>query len=219
MKIQRRKMSRAAKRTVCMLLILLSLFAPMTSSLSGSGLLGDSMVAEAASKTTGCYVYFRRYTGKSNSLVDALKAIKADSSYDFRKYIASKNGIQNYKGTAAQNTKLLNLLKQGKLRDYWAIESPSNTLYVSKNPKSVTVFGIKFRGSGIASVSYKSNNTNRLTIRGSTKWNSTGAWCITTITAQGKAWGSASISYTLNGGYCMNYAKKTVTINTYVTPW
>ena len=63
--------------------------------------------------TTSCY---KKYTGSSGSLVDALKAIGVNSSYDNRKAIAKKNGISNYEGTASQNEKLLSLLKQGKLK-------------------------------------------------------------------------------------------------------
>ena len=50
-----------------------------------------------------------------DSIVDALKSIKVDSSFGNRKKLASKNGINNYKGTAKENNKLLNLLKKGKL--------------------------------------------------------------------------------------------------------
>ena len=60
--------------------------------------------------------YYKKYTGSSVSLVDALKAIGADSSMSNRKKIAKANGISNYSGTASQNTQLLNLLKQGKLK-------------------------------------------------------------------------------------------------------
>lgn len=60
--------------------------------------------------------YYKKYTGSSGSLVDALKAIGVNSSYDNRKSIAKKNGISNYEGTASQNEKLLSLLKQGKLK-------------------------------------------------------------------------------------------------------
>ena len=49
------------------------------------------------------------------SLVDALKKINVNSSFDNRKKIASKNGISNYKGTNFENLKLLKLLKRGKL--------------------------------------------------------------------------------------------------------
>ena len=59
--------------------------------------------------------YYKKYTGKSNSLVDALKSLKIDNSFAFRKKIAKANGIKLYLGTASQNTKLLKLLKSGKL--------------------------------------------------------------------------------------------------------
>lgn len=59
--------------------------------------------------------YFKRYTGNSVSIVDALKSLGEQSSYDYRSKIASINGIKNYVGTNVQNDTLLNLLKQGKL--------------------------------------------------------------------------------------------------------
>lgn len=52
---------------------------------------------------------------KGSSIVDGLNQIKVDSSYNYRSKLAKVNGISNYRGTADQNTKLLNLLKQGKL--------------------------------------------------------------------------------------------------------
>lgn len=60
--------------------------------------------------------YYPKYNGSTSSIVDALKSIGVDSSYNNRKNIAKKNGISNYSGTASQNTQLLNLLKQGKLK-------------------------------------------------------------------------------------------------------
>ena len=60
--------------------------------------------------------YYPQYTGNTNSIVDALKAVQVNSSYSHRKKIAKANGIPGYTGTAEQNTKLLALLKQGKLR-------------------------------------------------------------------------------------------------------
>lgn len=59
--------------------------------------------------------YFKKYTGKSSSIVDGLVAVGADHSFNYRKKIAVANGITNYVGTATQNLKLLNLLKQGRL--------------------------------------------------------------------------------------------------------
>mgnify|MGYP004613242789 CR=1 FL=1 len=60
-------------------------------------------------------VYYQRYKGKSKSIVDALKSSGINSSKSNRKKIALLNGIKNYSGSASQNTKLLNLLKKGKL--------------------------------------------------------------------------------------------------------
>lgn len=52
---------------------------------------------------------------KGNSIVEALMSIGVDSSYAFRKKIAKANGIESYTGSSAQNTKLLKLIKEGKL--------------------------------------------------------------------------------------------------------
>lgn len=59
--------------------------------------------------------YYPRYKGKSSSIVDALKLLSINPSKSNRKRIATLNGVKNYSGTASQNTKLLNLLKRGKL--------------------------------------------------------------------------------------------------------
>ena len=53
---------------------------------------------------------------KGNSIVDGLKSVGVNSSYDNRKKIAQANGIKNYTGTAKQNTELLNKLKKGTLK-------------------------------------------------------------------------------------------------------
>lgn len=50
------------------------------------------------------------------SIVDALKSIGSNSSYNYRKKLAQKNGIENYKGSYSQNIQMLNLLKEGKLK-------------------------------------------------------------------------------------------------------
>lgn len=49
------------------------------------------------------------------TLIDCLNKICVDSSLNNRKKIATKNGIADYKGTAEQNLKMLELLKSGKL--------------------------------------------------------------------------------------------------------
>jgi hypothetical protein len=51
------------------------------------------------------------------SIVDALKNINIDSSYQNRKILAQINGITNYHGSYSQNVKLLSLLKEGKLKN------------------------------------------------------------------------------------------------------
>ena len=60
--------------------------------------------------------YLENSSYKGDSIVDALKQIGVDSSFEHRKKIAERNNITNYRGTPEQNTKLLNLLKQGKLK-------------------------------------------------------------------------------------------------------
>lgn len=60
--------------------------------------------------------YYPKCTSKYISIVEALKSIKVDSSFSNRKKIAKKNNIKLYIGTAKQNTKMLELLKSGKLK-------------------------------------------------------------------------------------------------------
>ena len=59
--------------------------------------------------------YLANKNYKGSSIVDALNQIKVNSSFSYRSKLASKNGIKLYVGSASQNTKLLNLLKKGKL--------------------------------------------------------------------------------------------------------
>jgi len=49
---------------------------------------------------------------ETNSIVDYLNSIKQDSSFANRAKLAKQHGIKNYKGTAAQNTQLLNKLRK-----------------------------------------------------------------------------------------------------------
>ena len=55
-------------------------------------------------------------TYKGSSIVDGLKEINIDSSFDNRSLIAEKNNIKDYHGTYNQNVYLLKLLKEGKLK-------------------------------------------------------------------------------------------------------
>ena len=66
------------------------------------------------------------------SLVDALKSIGVDASFTNRKKLAQANGISNYVGTPGQNTTMLSLLKQGKLKRVGA--SSTNTTTSTKKP-------------------------------------------------------------------------------------
>ena len=65
-------------------------------------------------KSTSAGSYYPTFN--STSIVDGLKSIGVDSSFENRKKIASVNGINGYSGTYAENVKLLNLAKQGKLK-------------------------------------------------------------------------------------------------------
>ena len=59
--------------------------------------------------------YFPPTSYSVYSIVDGLRAIGENSSFNYRLIIAKKNGIDNYIGNPPQNIHMLNLLKQGKL--------------------------------------------------------------------------------------------------------
>lgn len=59
--------------------------------------------------------YYAKANYSGVSLVEGLRTIGVNNSFTNRKKIAAANGIKNYMGTAVQNTKLLDLLKNGKL--------------------------------------------------------------------------------------------------------
>lgn len=69
---------------------------------------------ETTTKTT--ITYYPKCSSSYTSIVNALNSIGVNSSLTNRKKIAAKNGIGNYSGTSAQNTKMLDLLKAGKLK-------------------------------------------------------------------------------------------------------
>lgn len=61
--------------------------------------------------------YFKPYEGTTDSIVTALGSIGADYTKAYRKKIYEANGLDGtYTGTATQNIRLLELLKQGKLK-------------------------------------------------------------------------------------------------------
>lgn len=66
---------------------------------------------------SGTYTYTTKAGLNTNtSIVDALKATGADSSFSHRAQIAAANGISNYTGSYEQNVALLNKMKSGNLK-------------------------------------------------------------------------------------------------------
>lgn len=59
--------------------------------------------------------YLSNKTYKGKSIVEALKEINVDSSFENRKRLAEINGIYEYMGKSEQNIRMLNLLANGKL--------------------------------------------------------------------------------------------------------
>ena len=71
---------------------------------------------------TNSQVDMSEYAGTNNGLRRVSEVFRGQDFYGevtlvniYRSKIAKKNNINNYRGTANQNTKMLNLLKQGKL--------------------------------------------------------------------------------------------------------
>ena len=61
--------------------------------------------------------YYPKYTGNSNSIVEALKSVGEDDvSKEHRAEIAKKNGLSNFKFTSEEKSRIISLLKKGKLR-------------------------------------------------------------------------------------------------------
>lgn len=75
----------------------------------GGSYTGDGVAVTDTSK------YFPACSYGGVSIVDGLKSVGAQSSYSYRSTIAEANGIAGYRGTAAQNTEMLNKLKAGTL--------------------------------------------------------------------------------------------------------
>lgn len=60
--------------------------------------------------------YYKKCSSKHTSIVEALNSIGVNSSYSYRRKIASANGIKSYVGLPSQNIRMLNLLKVGALK-------------------------------------------------------------------------------------------------------
>lgn len=59
--------------------------------------------------------YYPVFTKASESIVEVMASYGEDKSFAFRTKVAHANGINDYKGTAAQNLALVALAKEGKL--------------------------------------------------------------------------------------------------------
>lgn len=70
---------------------------------------------ESKTETKTDVVYFKKYVGKKEGIVAILGDKGYDSSFESRKKIAKLNGISDYTGTAEQNTKMVRLIREGKL--------------------------------------------------------------------------------------------------------
>lgn len=60
--------------------------------------------------------YLSNKNYKGTSIVEGLRQINVDYSYNYRSKLAQTNGIANYRGTAEQNTQMLKMLQNGTLK-------------------------------------------------------------------------------------------------------
>lgn len=75
----------------------------------------QALYKKACAAALASFQYYPKYTWNTDSIVRALQDLKIDSNINFRKKIGAANGINNV-GTAEGNTRMLILLKQGKLK-------------------------------------------------------------------------------------------------------
>ena len=179
-----------------------------------------AITAEAAT------VYYAKCRSNCSSIVDGLKSIGVDSSYANRKKIAQVNGISNYSGTAAQNTKLLNLLKQGRLIKSATSPVPSGTTTVyypkcGSNYSSIV--------DGLRSIGVDSSYTNRKVIaqvNGISNYSGTAAQNTQMlnllkqgrlIKSKGSSGGSTNTSTTVSSGWQMPMTNAYVCGNNWLT--
>ena len=172
--------------------------------------------------------YFPKYTGTSVSIVDALNAVGADSSFANREKIATANGITGYSGTPEQNTQMLNLLKAGTLKKpgtttatYTFTVDTSGTYtftsavsgYGAQTAKTVTVKNTGNQ-SGTFSISTSSTNfTLSKTTTGALAGESSTTF--TVVPKTGLATGTFTSTITVNGG--TSFGSKTFTVSFTVT--
>lgn len=81
-----------------------------------AGKLINPFASSSSSSSSSSGSYYPATAPKNGSIADTLNSISSGAgSYSYRKKIAAANGISNYRGTAAQNIQMLDLLKRGKL--------------------------------------------------------------------------------------------------------
>ena len=75
--------------------------------------------------------YFKKPLYNGYSIVDGLKSIREESSFEYRTIIAKINGIQKYNksNNVKENEFLVKLLKEGKLKKPFLF----NTFFLSNN--------------------------------------------------------------------------------------
>lgn len=77
---------------------------------------GHTAIVVEGTITAAKVAYYGTYKGKGTSIVSALAAVgEKDTTYAHRKKIAAANGITGYQGSIAQNLKMVQLIKAGKL--------------------------------------------------------------------------------------------------------
>lgn len=209
MKENKKKITRSIIRSlICFLIVLLTVIGPMTTQAI------PGLLITTASASDYVYTYYPKYTGKSGSLVDALKAVGVDSSFKNRKSIAALNGYTAYVGSASQNTSLLNKLKNGTLiksrtsvSSDWSIDMPASVTIEQGKTASVD---IKFCGDGISGFNGDLSNSNVSAGFSNTSWKPAGQWCSVRLNLAAKSVGTTTFTFKLSGS---KTASRSITIN------
>ena len=92
---------------------------------------------EQTSNNAVTTMYYPKCTSGYTSFYPAMNSIGVSCDWSLHCRIAAKNGIENFTGTAAQNTELLNLLKRGELLNPDYVDSSK---YYAKCDDSYTTF-------------------------------------------------------------------------------
>lgn len=90
-------------------------------------------------------VFFPACASGHTSIVDALKSIGVDSSYNNRATIAANNGISGYSGSASQNNQMLDMLKAGTLLNYVETNTGYTTYYRYRERSAIQITYYRYR--------------------------------------------------------------------------